>query len=126
MASFSTMEIHVDPIRAIKWMRRYDPSRYVYIFRVRFDSHLMLMAAIMWSILSRKNLQKHGWGVSFKIQSFTNSSNVHCKEQSWVTCIFVKLSPFLFKENLCATHGKTTPVLLIWRTKSMVRGRAQP
>ena len=52
---FSTMAMHVGAIRELVWMQWYAASISVFPIRVRLFCHLSCMAAIMWSILSRKN-----------------------------------------------------------------------
>ena len=59
-AGFYTIGIHVDVIFAFAWTRRYAASRSVFPIIMNFEGHLMRMAVIMWSILNRQKLYKHG------------------------------------------------------------------
>ena len=53
-ANMTTIMMHVDAIFVFMWMHRYAASRSVFTIRMRFEGHLILMAAIMWIILSRQ------------------------------------------------------------------------
>ena len=53
----------VDSIYAFAWTHYYEALRYFSI-RIRFEGHLRRMDAIMCSIMSRKNPQKHECRVS--------------------------------------------------------------
>ena len=48
--SFYTIAMHVASICAFSWTRQHAASRSVLPISVRFEGHLMCMAAIMWSI----------------------------------------------------------------------------
>ena len=52
---FTTMEMYVDSIRVFAWIRRYAESISLSLIRMHCYGHLRHMAAIIWSILSRKN-----------------------------------------------------------------------
>ena len=52
---FPTILIHVAAICEFAWMRRYAALRSVLPITMRFEGHLMGMAAIIWSILRRQN-----------------------------------------------------------------------
>ena len=51
----STIDVHVDEICALAWIRRYADSRSVFPVRMLLNGHLIRMDAIMWSILRRQN-----------------------------------------------------------------------
>ena len=65
--------MHGAAICAFAWTRRYAASRSIFTNRMRFEGHLMRMAAIMWSIPRRKNTQKIGCRVSFSTRLFIDS-----------------------------------------------------
>ena len=52
---FPTILIHVAAICEFAWMRRYAALRSVLPITMRFEGHLMGMAAIIWSIPRRQN-----------------------------------------------------------------------
>ena len=54
-ASFPTIAMNFDAICAFVWTRRYAASRSIFPITMRFEGHLMRMAAIMWSIPRRQN-----------------------------------------------------------------------
>ena len=80
--SFTTIEMHVAAICAFAWTCRYAVLRSIFPITMRFDGHLMRMAAIMWNILRRHNPYKHGCTASFSTWLFTDSTEAPGKEHS--------------------------------------------
>ena len=64
--------------------------RYLFfLISMRFEGHLRVMAAIMWSILRRHKPQKHGYRVSLSARLFTARPDGPGKDQSWVMSVLV-------------------------------------
>ena len=83
------MAMHIDEILAFLWMQQYEAPISVLLIRILSDVHLILMAAIMWSIMRRQNSNKHGLRVSLNMRLFTNRNDGPGKYQSRITYLFV-------------------------------------
>ena len=123
-SSITTIAMHVDAVFAFAWMSWYAASRSIFLIRMHFEGHSMLMDAIIWIILRRHKQWKHSWRVSLSTRLFMDRPKGPGKDHSWVMRLFVYESTLSLIENCLATPSGTAPASLMWPIESIVRGSA--